>query len=279
MSYTAVHVTLNPATNEFTEILYALFDIHAFEGINETTNGFIAYIPSAKLNQAALDEIFQSLMEIGCRMEWKTEEIPEQNWNILWESNFEPVIIDDQCVIRAPFHEPFTDIPIRITIEPKMSFGTGHHQTTRLMIGKMLQLDFQGRKVLDMGCGTGILGILASLLGAANVCCIDFDRWAYENTIENIARNSISNIKVIEGGKENIPNEIVDVVLANINRNVLIDLMPNFAHITQKESLLMLSGILEGDSAVIRNSAVANGFEYIESRLLTGWMMMLFKRI
>lgn len=278
MSYNAVSITLDPATQEYAEILLALLDIHAFEGIVENHDSYTAYIRSTELENSILQEIAKSLLEIGCSMAWKLEYIPEQNWNKLWESNFEPVIVDDRCVIRAPFHDEFDNIPIRITIEPKMSFGTGHHQTTFLMIRQMLGLDFRGKKVLDMGCGTGVLGILASKLGAAEVCCIDSDRWAYENTLENVARNSSVNIVVIEGDKESLPAGKVDSILANINRNVLIDLMPDFNRITQKDSILMLSGILEEDTNVIRNLAEANGFKLKESRLLDGWMMMLFER-
>ncbi len=279
MSYSAIHIFLNPVSGEYADILYALLDVNLFEGITENDSGYIAYIPTDKLNLSLLDEIKHSLHEIGCEMKWTAEEIPDQNWNMLWESNFDPVIIDQKCVIRAPFHDKFSDIPLRITIEPKMSFGTGHHQTTRLMLEQMLCIDFNEKQVLDMGCGTGVLGILASLLGASLVYCIDPDRWAYENALENIARNSVSNIHLIQGGKEKIPERVFDVVLANINRNILIDQIPVYSTITKKGSLLLISGTLDDDSPLIRQTAGENQFTYVESRLLDGWKMIVFKRI
>jgi ribosomal protein L11 methyltransferase len=277
--YIAVQIRLDPYTTEFKEILFALLDHFAFEGMCENEAGIIAYIEDKKLELTSLKEIHHTLSSIDCSMEWTTEHIPSQNWNALWESNFEPVLIDKRCVIRAPFHASFSHIPICITIEPKMSFGTGHHQTTRLMIEEMLETDFKHKKVLDMGCGTGVLGILASRLNAATVTCIDNDTWAYQNTLENITKNNVSNVHVTHGGKETIPNVVFDIVLANINRNILIDQMADYAQVTSSGSLLLMSGILTEDSNSIIPLAEELGFQHQYTRSLNGWIMILCKRI
>jgi ribosomal protein L11 methyltransferase len=278
MPYTAVHITLLPNTPDFAEFLSALLDIQTFEGITDTSEGYIAYKPG-DVEPGVMSEIEASLKEAGCSMKWVTEELPDQNWNSIWESNFEPVLINDQCAIRAPFHDKFSNYPICITIEPKMSFGTGHHQTTRLMIEQMLMFNFKGKKVLDMGCGTGVLGILSSICGACDIHCIDNDKWACENTIENISRNKTHNIKVFEGGKEAIPSEKFDFILANINRNILIDLMPHFKTATNQKSILMLSGIMVEDANMLKENASENGFKYLRTEIIDQWMMILFERI
>jgi ribosomal protein L11 methyltransferase len=279
MQYIALHIKLSPTNNEFTGILSALLDDKSFEGIYESENGLIAYIPAEKFESSVLITISHTLKAMGCSMEWNKETIPAQNWNRLWESNFDPVVIEDRCVIRAPFHESFNSIPIRITIEPKMSFGTGHHQTTRLMIEQMLEINFTDKKVLDMGCGTGVLGILASLLRADKVYCIDTDSWAYENTLENISKNLIDNITVIQGGKEAIPAEKFDILLANINRNIITDQLDIYGKVINNDGLLIISGFLEEDQAAIKLHAESSGFTKMSAKLLDNWMLMLCKRI
>jgi ribosomal protein L11 methyltransferase len=278
-SFIAVDIVLHAAGNEFSEILSALLDNSGFQGIYESENGLIAYIAADKFEPSVLKTISSTLKAMGCAMEWKIESIPEQNWNALWESNYEPVIIGNRCVIRAPFHEPFDYYPIRITIEPKMSFGTGHHHTTRLMIEQMLQLDFKDKRVLDMGCGTGVLGILASMLGAASVCCIDTDTWAVENTSENCIRNNINNIRIIRGGREAIPDVRFDILLANINRNIIIEQLPDYSKVALTDSLLLISGIFQMDEAYIISTANKNGLMYQFSCSLDSWSVIICKRI
>jgi ribosomal protein L11 methyltransferase len=279
MLYVGVHFKLRPLTTDFTEITSALLDGYAFKGIIENETGLIGYIERNQFDVAVTDEICKILNKAGCRAEWTMENIPEQNWNALWESNFEPVIIANRCVIRAPFHAPFNEIPIRITIEPKMSFGTGHHQTTRLMIEQMLQIDFRGKNVLDMGCGSGVLGILAAMLQASKVCCVDIDLWAYRNALENINSNQVNNVRVILGNNESIPNENFNIILANISRNILMDQMSDYARVTIPGCLLIMSGVLEEDRAVILQSATQYGFSYRGSKSLNGWISMLCERI
>ena len=278
MNYSGIHLTLNPLTTDYLELLSAMLDLHDFEGITEIENGLIGYMAEVDFYVEMLFEIRDVLNKAGCYIDWQIEQIPSQNWNALWESNFEPVLIGDHCIIRAPFHDPFNDIPIRITIEPKMSFGTGHHQTTRLMIEHMLECEFTGKKVLDMGCGTGVLGILASKLGALDVYCLDIDPWAHTNTRENIARNGAENMHAIQGGKESIPDKKFDFILANINRNVLMDQMPHYASITERGSKLLISGFLEEDAGVFIQNALSKDFSYKRSKVLNGWMSVLYER-
>jgi ribosomal protein L11 methyltransferase len=278
MLYKAIYFILEPTTQEMVEILYALLDNLDFEGISVENNTIIGYIPAKRYEQQAIIALEKKLASLGCRLKWKVKDIPDQNWNYLWESNFEPVVVNTNCVIRAPFHPEFADVTYRITIEPKMSFGTGHHQTTRLMIGQMLKIDFKGKNVLDMGCGSGILAILASMRGASHISAIDIDKWAYENTIENAAKNKINNIEVLIGGREAIPVEKFDIVLANINRNILLDQITDYACVTHKKSVLLVSGILIEDIPKLKEAAQYAGLKFVETRLLDNWAMIVFAR-
>src|SRR5690606_3531787 len=154
--------------------------------------------------------------------------IPHQNWNELWESNFEPLLIADRCYVRATFHEARPEYEFEIVIDPKMAFGTGHHQTTSLMIKLMMEEELKGKNVLDMGCGTGILGIFAYMLGASQVTAIDYDELCYQSALENAALNNYPQMQVICGSKEAIPNDTYDLILANINRNILLDQLEHY---------------------------------------------------
>lgn len=278
MIYKSVHFAIEPFNEEFSEILSAFLDSYNYEGIYEDSKTIIAYIPIENYSLNALNEIKSILKNIGCKLDWKLEDVSEQNWNLIWERNFEPVIISDQCVVRAPFHQEYPQIPLEIIIEPKMSFGTGHHQTTSLMIEQMLRIDFKNKTVLDMGCGTGVLGILASKLGASKVVAVDIDNWSYINTLENIERNSVKNMLVIQGGSECIPKEKYQIVLANINLNVLLDQINEYYNITEKGSILLLSGILREDQKVILEMAEKNFFKLQNKFEEDEWLMLMFVR-
>ncbi len=278
MAYKAIHIYLDPLTQEFSEFLIALLDLYEYEGIHEREKIIDSYITFENFNLESLKEIQSSLLAMECRMSWDVEVIADQNWNKVWESNFEPVLIDTRCAIRASFHPEFREFTYTITIEPKMAFGTGHHQTTRLMIEQMLQLEFRNMKVLDMGCGTGVLGILASLMGASEVVSIDFDNWAYQSTMENVTKNHIKNLTAIEGNKNSIPSATFDIILANINRNTLLEQMKEYAQHTHQKSLLIVSGILEEDLNSIEAAADKAQFQLLKSNSLDNWIMMMFER-
>jgi ribosomal protein L11 methyltransferase len=276
--YKAIYFTLDPLKSEYIEILSALLDMYDFEGIYENDKNITAYIQNENPLDTILSEVQSSLHEIGCKLTWQYEDIPEQNWNRIWESNFDPVVINDRCVIRAPFHPSFDTYDYEIIIEPKMSFGTGHHQTTRLMINNMLDMNFTDRDALDVGCGTGVLGILAAKKNASKVIAVDIDNWAVENTLENAKRNNVENISVLQGGTELVYKERFDIILANINLNVLTKQIEDFSKILRPKGILLISGLLSKDINTMRIAAEKNRFTFIKSSGLDDWIALMFER-
>ena len=197
------------------------------------------------------------------------------NWNTEWEKNFEPIMVNDTVSVRAPFHEK-TDLPYEIVIEPKMSFGTGHHETTHLMIQQLLSADLKDKTVLDMGSGTGILAIMAELRGAKSVDAIDIDDWCYENAMENAERNNCKKIRVFKGDAALLADKNYDVIIANINRNVLINDLPVYYKCLNKGGILLLSGFYREDIPFIKKAATGLGLK--ESDLLekNNWISLKF---
>lgn len=278
MTYIAVDFTLGPAKAEDMEILIGLLDMHGFEGIEEKSDGLTAYISAEEYEGFDLRILKEGMNRVGCEMSLKTRELKDKNWNEVWERNFEPVIIGTKCVVRAPFHTPREGVEIDIVIEPKMSFGTGHHLTTRMMMEMLLTLQPEGKTILDMGCGTGVLAILAGILGAEKVIAIDNDSWAYENSLENVERNHVENVEVRLGDKESIPDLFFDIIMANINTNILLDQVSQYAAHQRTGGLLLLSGIMRHDSHQVREASQSYG--YIPEREFQSdeWVMMLFTR-
>lgn len=257
-------------------LVHALSEI-GFDTFEDTETGFKAYIPEPDFNQSNLDELNADFAQ-SFSYTYTLNTIPQQNWNVVWESNFEPIQVAGRCHIRATFHEPNPKFEHEIVIDPKMAFGTGHHHTTALMMEFMLEEDFRGKEVLDMGCGTGILAILASKLGASQVMAIDYDEICYESTLENAELNKINNITALQGSKEVIPNQKFDIIMANINRNILIDQLPVYAQVSKPETLLFLSGFYEEpDLNILKNSAKTVHFEYLKHKTLNNWVAVQFK--
>jgi len=203
------------------DILVAELGSVGFESFTENEDGVVAYIQEADWKESLLNDI-QILASDEVGFSYEIEEIEQVNWNKEWENNFEPIVVENEVSIRAPFHSN-PNLKYDIVIEPKMSFGTGHHETTYLMIKHLMALDLRGKKVLDMGCGTGILAIFAELKGAEQIDAIDIDAWCYENSVENIERNHCQNIKVYEGDASMLKGRAYDVIIANINRNILLN--------------------------------------------------------
>ncbi|RYE36449.1 MAG: 50S ribosomal protein L11 methyltransferase [Sphingobacteriaceae bacterium] len=238
--------------------------------------GFKAYMPSASFNKRFLDERLEPFQQM-LSFSYEVNLIPQKNWNIVWESNFNPIQIKDQIWVRATFHEPRKDFPFEIVIDPKMAFGTGHHQTTSMMMDFMLDTVFTGKKVLDMGCGTGILAILAAKKNAVEITAIDYDPVCCESTIENAALNQVENIRVICGSKEVIPDEQFDVILANINRNILLDQLETYASRLKPNGLLFLSGFYEDpDLEIIKDAADKYRFTYSFHKKSENWVAVKF---
>ncbi|PQJ72174.1 50S ribosomal protein L11 methyltransferase [Polaribacter butkevichii] len=232
-----------------TEILIAELGEVGFESFVESENGVTAYIQKDDWNTAVLEDIFV-LNSDEFSIEYNQSEIAQTNWNAEWEKNFSPIQVEDVVSIRAPFHEN-PNLKYDIVIEPKMSFGTGHHETTHMMVQHLLQLDLENKKVLDMGCGTGILAIFAEMKGANPIDAIDIDNWCYENSIENVERNNCNHISVFEGDASLLINKKYDVIIANINRNILLMDMKAYANCLNDKGVLLLSGFYQEDIPVI----------------------------
>jgi ribosomal protein L11 methyltransferase len=252
-------IRIYPAAEEKREILTSLLAEENFESFAESGDELLAYIQVNKYNRKKVEKIcFQF------DVKFTEKRIPDQNWNAEWEKNFEPVLIAGTWYIRAPFHAPRPDYSCEIIIEPKMSFGTAHHETTVLMIEAMMQMDFLGKKVLDMGCGTGILAILADKMGAVEIDAIDNDTWAFNNALENMERNHASDVTVKMGDLDSAGSGY-GIILANINRNILISHLPEYSKRMSK-GILLMSGFYEEDLAMIRQKAELNGF--VSDRIL-----------
>jgi ribosomal protein L11 methyltransferase len=247
-----------------------------FDTFEELEFGFKAYIPVEDFDEAKLIEAVTPYRDLFT-FSYEIALIPQKNWNEVWESNFEPINIQDKIFVRATFHEPKPEIEYEIVIDPKMAFGTGHHQTTSMMLELMLENEFLGKNVLDMGCGTGILAIMASKLGAANVTAIDYDIVCFESTLENAQLNNIDNITAICGSKEVIPDEQYDTILANINRNILLDQIQRYSEVLKADGELYLSGFYEQpDLDIIMDEARKYGLKYIIHKNNSDWVAAKF---
>jgi len=261
---------LQPAS----EILVAELGYLGFESFVEEEDGITAYIPAEEYEDDLLAGV-HILQSEDFEITYSKGEIEQVNWNEEWEKNFSPIMVDDVCSVRAPFH-PEPDVEYDIVIEPKMSFGTGHHATTHMMIQHILKNDWNDKAVLDMGCGTGVLAILASLKGAKFVDAIDIDNWCYQNTLENVGRNDCDNINVEEGGAELLQDRKYDMILANINRNILLRDLPIYVECLNKGGDLFLSGFYEEDIPIIKEACIKLGLTYIEYFERSNWVALKF---
>ncbi|SHM25138.1 50S ribosomal protein L11 methyltransferase [Mucilaginibacter sp. OK098] len=256
-------------------LINALGEI-GFDTFEELDFGFKAYIPVTDFDQEKLDETLLSYQDLFT-FSYEITLIPQKNWNEVWESNFEPIEIGKQIFVRATFHQAKPEFPYEIVIDPKMAFGTGHHQTTSMMLELILENDFADKKVLDMGCGTGILAIMASKLGAVAITAIDYDPVCYASTIENAQLNNIENITALCGSKEVIPAEIFDTILANINRNILIDQMERYSEVLKTDGEIYFSGFYEvPDLDIIKEEACKYGLKYIGHKKNKDWVAAKF---
>ena len=244
MNYFELLFTTIPTEDYQQDLLINALGEIGFETFEEVDFGFKAYIPSVNFNREQLESCltyYHSLFAFN----YEINLIPGKNWNEVWESNFEPIVISDKIYVRATFHQPRLEYPFEIIIDPKMAFGTGHHQTTAMMLAYMLEEDFTAKQVLDMGCGTGILAIMASKSGAGDITAIDNDQVCYESTIENSRLNGVTNITTLCGSTEIIPDIKFNIVLANINRNILTDQLAGYASVLQAGGAIYLSGFYE----------------------------------
>ena len=256
------------------EILIAELGNVGFESFVETENGVTAYIQKTDWNAEILADVFV-LNSDEFLIEYNQNEVPQTNWNAEWEKNFSPIQVDDLVSIRAPFHEN-PNLKYDIVIEPKMSFGTGHHETTHMMVQHLLQLDLENKKVLDMGCGTGILAIFAEMKGAKPLDAIDIDNWCYENSVENVTRNNCENISVYEGDASLLVDKKYDVIIANINRNILLMDMKVYTNCLQEGGILLLSGFYEQDIPVIDAEVIKYGLKLEKFIQRNNWVALKY---
>ena len=276
MSYQEVVFIQNEGAEAYRDVVIAELADLGFDTFEETEQGFRGYIPSTLYNETAILNLLANYKE-ETQFSFSTSVIKHENWNTLWESNFHPISVADQVYVRATFHQPEPNFAYEIVIDPKMAFGTAHHQTTASVMELMLAEDFSGKKVLDMGCGTGILAILAKKMGAQTVDAIDYDPLCYESTIENTELNNMTDIQVILGGKEVIPNTSYEVILANINRNILLDQLDSYAQVLAPQGSLILSGFYEQpDLEIIKEAAHGLGLRYVSHLVKQDWTAAKF---
>ncbi len=248
-------VPREPAAGIFTAALAEL----GFESFEDTDNGLIAYIQEADFDEESLLQIPYWKSE-AWRASYSLERIPLQNWNAVWEADYHPIQVSDLCVVRAPFHKaPEPPVTYDLVIAPKMSFGTGHHETTWLMLSALLGKNVSGKRVLDMGCGTGVLGILAHRMGAQKVVGIDIDAWSVENARENADRNQGESIEFRLGEADAIGEDRYDIILANINKNILLDQLGHYATALESGGVLLLSGFYPADIQDLIDAATLHG--------------------
>ena len=257
-----------------TEILITALGEKPFESFIETETGFSAYIQKELWTKNILDDI-DFLLNTEFVISHTIEEIDQVNWNEEWEKNFEAIDVDGQCHVRAPFH-PKTTAKFDIVIEPKMSFGTGHHETTHMMIQHLLETDITAMKTLDMGCGTAILAILAEMKGAKPIDAIDIDNWCYLNSIENAARNNCKEIAVYEGDASLLIDKKYDLIIANINRNILLQDMQQYVDCLNKNGILLLSGFYTDDIPIIDTSCVEKGLTFVKKLERNNWTSLKY---
>ena len=272
-SYLGFHFSVEPKELG-SEILVAELGELPFESFIDSDSGIVAYIQKQFWTENILDDL-HILTSPEFQVSYTIEEIVQVNWNEEWEKNFEAIDVEGMCHVRAPFH-PKTEAKYDIVIEPKMSFGTGHHETTHMMIQHLLETDVAGKKTLDMGCGTAILAILAEMKGAQPIDAIDIDNWCYLNSIENAERNNCNQITVYEGDADLLEGKKYDLIIANINRNILLNDMKSYVDCLSKGGILLLSGFYNEDIPFIDTSCSEKGLTYVKKLERNNWVSLKY---
>lgn len=274
VDYTELECHLTPR-EPWTDILIAELADAGFESFAETEDGLKAYIRSDQYDESAIGPLMDVFSKEGeVKLSYTARTMGGQNWNAVWESHFEPVTVAGQCLIRAPFHDPVPGMKYDIVIEPKMSFGTGHHETTALVVEFLLEMDIKGKAVLDMGCGTGVLAILSARMGAAPVTAIDNYVYAYENTVENARRNAVDGMRIFHGDAGLLGDEYYDLIIANITRNVLLEDMEKYSSVLLSQGEMLLSGFLSFDRDTIFARAESLGLSLLGEKRMGDWVCL-----
>lgn len=276
MNYIEYDFTVSP-TEMGAEILTAELAEVGFDSFVDTPTGVKAYISKDLWREDILEDIYL-LSNPEFTISYQVTEIEQVNWNEEWEKNFSPIVVENLCTVRANFH-PIPSTPYDIVITPKMSFGTGHHETTYMMLQQLIPLSLQEAKVLDMGCGTGILAIMAALRGAHDITAIDIDPWCVENATENVQQNDCSFITIKEGDVSLIAGEQYNLILANINRNILLSDIPAYTQALLPQGLLLVSGFYEEDLPAIKEKCQEEGLTYLSHIERNRWVSAKFQRL
>ncbi len=279
MKYIEVSFTVSPLSETATDIIAALAMELGFESFVESSEGTIGYVPAHLYDEEVLKAVLTDFPMEDTSITFVAQEMEDKNWNEEWEKHFfEPIVVDSRCVIHSTFHKDYPKADFDIIINPQMAFGTGHHQTTRLIISYLLDSELKGKTVLDMGCGTSILAILASMRGAADLTAIDIDEWCVNNSIDNLALNNINNIKVFQGDASSLATEgPFDVIIANINRNILLADMQYYVARMNKGGKIYFSGFYESDLPMIKAEAERLGLSYVSHRKEKDWTAAEFE--
>ena len=274
MDYLEINFSIDPYEEYISDVLTSELGEIGFESFMQNLDGLSAFISAIAFDEQNLKNLLSDF-PIEASIEYKVTKIESKNWNEEWEKNyFQPIVIGNNCVIHSSFHKNVPKATYDILIDPKMAFGTGHHETTSLMIDQMLNMDLSGKKLLDMGCGTAVLAILGSMRGAKDIVAIDIDTWCTENSIENIAINKISNVDVKLGGAELLKDIHFDIILANINRNILLTDMEYYAACLSSGGELYMSGFYVEDIPLIEAEANKNDLKLLEFKEKNNWVVV-----
>ncbi len=279
MKYLEIKLEIEPAEpwKEIYTSLMAEAGCDSFmDGGNE--NELLCYIPEKDYQEDVIKDLLETPQFPEVKISYSVAPMEDKDWNAAWEANYEPVLIDGKCYIRAPFHPSQPDAEYEIVIEPKMSFGTAHHATTAQMVSYLLETDVRSKAVLDMGAGTGVLAILATLKGANPVTAIDNDEWAYRNGVENAKHNRCDQLKVLLGDASLLRDDSYDIILANINRNILLQDIPQYVKCMNEGALLFLSGFYEEDLPALRYCCAQNGLKYVDHKAKDKWVAAKFEK-
>ena len=288
MEYLKVVFTLNVANEDMEAAKDLLADLAAaagFEAFEETDDKLVGYVQPQLLDKAALDEAIADFPITSARIAYEMVEAENRNWNEEWEANgFEPICIEGRCIIFDARHYSAADLPagfhLQVAIEPRQAFGTGTHETTQMVVAQLLGMPLQGKRLLDCGCGTGILAILASLRGAKHCVAVDFDEWCVRNTRDNLALNPVGEIEVVHGDATALDHraESFDLVIANINRNILLADLPRYVAAMRSGAHIYMSGFYTADVAPLRERAEALGLTFVDERSREDWACLKFRK-
>ncbi|MRT92620.1 50S ribosomal protein L11 methyltransferase [Ancylomarina sp. 16SWW S1-10-2] len=279
MNYIELKCEITPYNEDIAQIIISELGEIGYDSFTENEDSIDAYITEDLFDMDQVKAInLDYLPKSDFKLNYTHKVVISQDWNALWESNFQPVIISDQVVIRASFHTDTPKVPYDIVIDPKMSFGTGHHSTTSLMVQSILETEIKDKDVLDMGCGTSLLAILASMRDAKKVDAIDIDEWPYKNSLENIKNNKADNVSVFLGDARLLEGKKYDVILANINRNILLNDMKSYIACLSQNSQLIMSGFYTEDLKYIQEEAEKNNMKYLGHKVDKNWVAVRFEK-